>query len=305
MLRYIVSRLLQAIPVAVTVTVIGFGLLRISGDVAVELAGESATPDEIARIEKAHGLDRPFHEQYLDWVYGVARGDLGRSLFTNQPVLDLILERLGVTLTLAVCALALSLAVSIPLGVLAAIRPNSWLDRAALLIALVGQAIPAFWLGLVLIYIFGVVLRVLPISGSETAAHFVLPVITLSVLVIPGKMRLTRAGMIEALGADFIRTAWSKGLAARTVLFKHALRNAVLPVVSISAVQLGFLLGGSVIIESVFGLNGIGLLAFESIKRADFPVVQSILVFVSLCYILLTLASDVLNALLDPRIRLS
>jgi peptide/nickel transport system permease protein len=304
-LRYIVSRLLQAIPVAVTVTVIGFGLLRISGDVAVELAGESATPEEIARIEKAHGLDRPFHEQYFGWVHGVARGDLGRSLFTNQPVLDLILERLGVTLTLAVCALALSLALSIPLGVLAAIRPNSWLDRAALLIALVGQAIPAFWLGLVLIYIFGVVLRVLPISGSETAAHFVLPVITLSVLVIPGKMRLTRAGMIEALGADFIRTAWSKGLAPRTVLFKHALRNAILPVVSISAVQLGFLLGGSVIIESVFGLNGIGLLAFESIKRADFPVVQSILVFVSLCYILLTLASDVLNALLDPRIRLS
>lgn len=305
MLRYVVARLLQAIPVAVTVTVIGFGLLRMSGDVAAELAGESATPEAIALIERTHGLDRPFHEQYFAWVRKVAEGDLGRSLFSNTPVLDLILERIGVTLTLAVSALALSLIVSIPLGVIAAIRPNSWLDRGVLLVALVGQAIPAFWLGLVLVYVFGVVLRVLPISGSETAAHFVLPVLTLSVLAIPGKVRLTRAGMIETLGSDFIRTAWSKGLAPHAVLFKHALRNAILPVVSISAVQLGFLLGGSVIIESVFGLNGIGLLAFESIKRADFPVVQSILVLVSLCYIVLTLLSDVLNAILDPRIRLS
>ena len=190
------------------------------------------------------------------------------------------------------------------MGVLAAMRKNSWIDRAVLTFSVLGQAIPSFWLGLLLIYLFGVVLRWLPISGSETFAHFILPTITLSLATMPTLMRLTRTGMIDALGSDYIRTAWAKGLLPFHVLFKHALRNAILPVVSLSAVSLGFLLGGSVIVESVFALNGIGLLAFDSIKRIDFPVVQSILVFLSFCYILLTLLSDLINARLDPRITL-
>jgi peptide/nickel transport system permease protein len=201
-------------------------------------------------------------------------------------------------------SLAFALVISIPLGVIAAVRPNSWIDRSALGFAVFGQAIPNFWFGLILIVVFGVALRWLPISGSDSLAHFVLPMVTLGTAVMPPFMRLTRAGMLDALESDYIRTARAKGLRGGTVMFKHALRNAILPVVSLSAVSLGFLLGGSVIVESVFALQGIGFLAFQSIVRTDFPVVQSIVVFVSVAYVFLTLLSDLINAYLDPRIRL-
>ncbi len=302
--RFFVQRLGVAVLVAITVSIIGFALLRVSGDLAADLAGEDATPAEIAEIAALYGLDRPLHEQYLTWAADALGGDLGQSLFTNEPVMDLILERVGVTILLSVYSLVLALGIAIPLGVLAAIRANTSIDRAALGVAVFGQAIPNFWFGLILIYLFGVLLRWLPISGSSSFAHFILPTVALGTAVMPALMRLTRTGMLEVLEADFIRTARAKGLRPGAVFFKHALRNAVLPVVSLSAVSLGFLLGGSVIVETVFALNGIGLLAYESILRSDFPVVQSILVFVSLAYIVLTLASDLINARLDPRIRL-
>jgi peptide/nickel transport system permease protein len=304
MLRFVLGRLLMLVLVALTVSFIGFGLLRLSGDLEAVLAGETASAADIARVARQYGLDQPLHVQYLDWAGKALRGDLGTSLFTREPVTGLIMSRIGVTITLAFSALGVALVFAIPLGVLAAMRKNSWIDRAVLTFSVLGQAIPSFWLGLLLIYLFGVVLRWLPISGSETFAHFILPTITLSLATMPTLMRLTRTGMIDALGSDYIRTAWAKGLLPFHVLFKHALRNAILPVVSLSAVSLGFLLGGSVIVESVFALNGIGLLAFDSIKRIDFPVVQSILVFLSFCYILLTLLSDLINARLDPRITL-
>ena len=302
--RFFVQRLGVAVLVAITVSVIGFALLRVSGDLAADLAGEDATPAEIAEVAALYGLDRPLHEQYLTWAANALGGDLGQSLFTNEPVMDLILERVGVTILLSLYSLVLALAIAIPLGVLAAIRANTSIDRAALGVAVFGQAIPNFWFGLILIYLFGVVLRWLPISGSSSFAHFILPTVALGTAVMPALMRLTRTGMLEVLEADFIRTARAKGLSPGAIFFKHALRNAVLPVVSLSAVSLGFLLGGSVIVETVFALNGICLLAYESILRSDFPVVQSILVFVSLAYIVLTLASDLINARLDPRIRL-
>ncbi|MDE0174025.1 MAG: ABC transporter permease [Defluviicoccus sp.] len=302
--RFFVQRLAVAVLVAITVSVIGFALLRVSGDLAADLAGEDASPAEIAEIAALYGLDRPLHEQYLSWAANALGGDLGQSLFTNEPVMDLILERVGVTILLSLYSLVLALAIAIPLGVLAAIRANTSIDRAALGVAVFGQAIPNFWFGLILIYLFGVLLRWLPISGSSSFAHFILPTVALGTAVMPALMRLTRTGMLEVLEADFIRTARAKGLRPGAVFFKHALRNAILPVVSLSAVSLGFLLGGSVIVETVFALNGIGLLAYESILRSDFPVVQSILVFVSLAYIVLTLASDLINARLDPRIRL-
>lgn len=302
--RFFLQRLAVAALVAVTVSVIGFALLRLSGDLAADLAGEDATEAEVAEIAVLYGLDRPFHEQYLAWAGKALAGDLGRSLFTGEPVTELILERVGVTVRLSLYSLALALLIAVPLGVAAAVRANSWIDRLALAVAVFGQAIPNFWFGLILIYLFGVALRWLPISGSASFAHFVLPTAALGTAVMPALMRLTRTGMIEVMEADFIRTAWAKGLRPPTVLFKHALRNAILPVVSLSAVSLGFLLGGSVIVETVFALNGIGLLAYESILRSDFPVLQSILVFVSLAYIVLTLASDLINARLDPRIRL-
>lgn len=302
--RFFLQRLAVAALVAVTVSVIGFALLRLSGDLAADLAGEDATEAEVAEIAALYGLDRPLHEQYLAWAGKALAGDLGRSLFTGEPVTGLILERVGVTVRLSLYSLALALLIAVPLGVAAAVRANSWIDRLALAVAVFGQAIPNFWFGLILIYLFGVALRWLPISGSASFAHFVLPTAALGTAVMPALMRLTRTGMIEVMEADFIRTAWAKGLRPPTVLFKHALRNAILPVVSLSAVSLGFLLGGSVIVETVFALNGIGLLAYESILRSDFPVLQSILVFVSLAYIVLTLASDLINARLDPRIRL-
>ena len=304
MLRFVLGRVLMLLLVALTVSFIGFGLLRLSGDLAAVLAGETATAADIARVAKQYGLDQPLYRQYLDWAGRALRGDLGVSLFTREPVIDLIMARIGVTITLAFSALTTSLIFAVPLGVIAAMRKNTWIDRTVLTISVLGQAIPSFWLGLLLIYLFGVVLRWLPISGSDSFAHFIMPTLTLSLATMPALMRLTRTGMIDALASDYIRTAWAKGLLPISVLFKHALRNAILPVVSLSAVLLGFLLGGSVIVESVFALNGIGLLAFDSIKRIDFPVVQSILVFLSFCYIFLTLLSDLINAKLDPRITL-
>ncbi len=302
---FLLRRLLVSALVAVTVSVIGFALLRMSGDLAAELAGANATAQEIAETAKRYGLDRPLTIQYLDWAGGLLRGDLGQSLFTNEPVAELIRDRIGVTVLLALMSLTLGLVVSVPLGVVAATRPNSWLDRMALGGAVFAQAIPAFWLGLMLIILFGVVLKWTPISGSETLAHFILPTATLGLSVMPQFMRLTRTGMLEALDSDYIRTARAKGLPTHRVLFKHALRNAVLPVVSLSAVTLGFLLGGSVIVESVFALNGIGLLAYSSITRNDFPVVQAIVITISFIYIALTLLADLINARLDPRIRLN
>ena len=304
MARFLLHRLYIAILVGITVTVIGFSLLRLSGDLAAELAGEDASQEDIAEVAKAYGLDRPLYIQYFDWVGKAAQGNFGRSLFTNDLVAELILERIGVTIKLALSALILGLVIAIPLGVLAAVHPNTWLDRGALAFAVFGQAIPNFWFGLILIYLFGVILRWLPISGSDSWVHFILPTVTLAFSVMPAFMRLTRTGMLEVLDSDYIRTARAKGLRPVSVLFKHSLRNAILPVVSLSAVSLGFLLGGSVIIETVFALNGVGFLAFESILRQDFPVVQSILVMVSFIYIFLTLLSDLINARLDPRIRL-
>lgn len=302
--RFLLQRLTIAILVAITVSVIGFSLLRLSGDIAAELAGEDATTQEIAEVAKAYGLDRPLYIQYFDWAGKALQGDFGRSLFTNESVSELILDRVGVTLKLAAFSLVFAVLISVPLGVLAAVRPNTWIDRMSMSIAVFGQAIPVFWFGLILIFVFGVLLRWTPISGSDTFAHFILPTVSLGTAVMPPFMRLTRTGMLDVLDSDYIRTARAKGLSGASVLFKHSLRNAILPVVSLSAVSMGFLIGGSVVVETVFALNGIGFLAFNSIIRTDFPVVQSILVFISFTYILLTLMSDLVNARLDPRIRL-
>jgi peptide/nickel transport system permease protein len=302
--KFLLHRLYISILVAITVSVIAFSLLRLSGDLAAELAGEDASEEEIALIAKQYGLDRPLYIQYFSWAGNALTGDLGRSLFTNEPVTEMIFERIGVTVRLAFYSIALGLILAIPLGVLAAVNPNTWIDRMSLGLAVFGQAIPNFFFALLLILVFGVQLRWLPISGNDSFANFIMPTLTLGIGVMPQFMRLTRTGMLDVLDSDFIRTARAKGLSPMKVLFKHALRNAILPIVSLMAVVLGFLLGGTVIIESIFALNGVGFLAFESIMRQDFPVVQSIVFILSLSYIVLTLCSDLINAQLDPRIRL-
>jgi ABC-type dipeptide/oligopeptide/nickel transport system permease component len=305
MLSYALKRVLLALLVALTVSVAAFSLVRLAGDVATAIAGEGARAEDVEVIRKQYGLDRPLPVQYAEWLGRTLQGDLGESLYFRQPVAGLVFDRLPVTMTLGALSIGFALLLSIPLGVLAALRPNSWIDRAALTLAVIGQAMPSFWFALLLILWFGVQLRWLPISGSDTWANFVLPAIALGYYAAPAIMRLTRAGMIEVLGADYIRTARAKGLTPASVVFKHALRNAVIPVVALAAVQLGFVLGGSVVIETVFAMHGLGYLAWESISHNDFPVVQAIVLLISLFYIVLTLLADLLNAWLDPRIRLA
>ncbi len=303
MLRYTLNKLLIAALVAVTVSFVAFMLLRVSGDLATSLGGESARGEDIARLRTQLGLDRPLITQYRDWALRAAVGDFGKSFYYPESVWDLMKQRLPVTFTLACWGLFVSLVIGIPLGVLAALRPNSLMDRIAMSLAVFGQALPTFWLGLLLIIFFGLTLRWLPMSGSDTWQHFILPSFVLGYYSTPAVMRLTRSGMLEVLATDYIRTAYSKGLHHRTVLFKHALRNAVIPVVALASVQFGQMLSGSVVIETVFAMQGIGQLAWQSISRQDFPVVQAVLLLVSMFYVWLTFASDLINAWLDPRIR--
>ena len=305
MLPYLLKRLGVAVLVALTVSLITFSMIYLSGDPAVALAGESATEQDIENVRKFYGYDRPIIVQYADWLLRALQGDFGNSHYLKKPVSEVIFERLPTTMLLGLCALIFALVLSIPLGVLAAIRPNSLIDRVALTIAVVGQAMPSFWFALTLMLWLGVYWRVLPITGSASWANFVMPSIALGYYITPAVMRLTRAGMIEVLSADYIRTARAKGLRPMTVLFKHALRNAIIPVVSLAAVQFGFMLGGSIVIETIFAINGLGFLAWESIQRADLPMMQAIVLVLSIFYIVLTFLADMLNAWLDPRIRVA
>src|SRR5712675_2235217 len=252
MLAFALKRTLVALLVAVTVSIISFTLLRLSGDLAQALAGPSATAADVIAVRKAYGLDQPIAVQYLEWAGKALRGDFGDSFFFKEPVWSMIATRLPVTMTLGICALFFALIVAIPLGVLAALRPNSWIDRLALTLSVFGQALPSFWFALMLMILFGLKLRWLPISGTGTWQHYVMPAIALGYYGMPAFMRLTRAGMI--------------------------------------------------VIESVFALHGVGYLGLESISRADFPVVQAIVLILAAIYIVLTLVADLLNAFLDPRI---
>ncbi len=303
MARYVLQRLVVAVVVAITVSVLSFALLRLSGDPALALAGEGAGAADIEQVRRAHGLDRPLPVQYGQWLARSLGGDLGESLYFKQPVSSLLFQKVPTTVILGVASLAFALLLSIPLGVIAALRPNSWVDRLTLTLAVAGQVLPNFFFALLLIMIFSITLRWLPVSGTETWLHFVMPTVALGYYVAPPFMRLVRAGMIEVLASDYVRTARAKGLPPRVVIGKHALRNALVPVVALAAVQLGLLLGGSIVIETVFALDGLGYLAYQGITHKDFPVIQAVLMLLSIAYVLLTLAADLVNAWIDPRLR--
>ncbi len=303
MVRFLLRRAILAAMVTLTVLVVAFALTRLSGDLAVSIAGPNATAEDVATIRKNYGLDRPLPMQFLEWAANAASGDFGRSYLYRAPVAGLIKDRLPITIGLGLSGLTIALLTAIPLGILSAMREGSLLDRAIGLIALIGQAMPSFWLGLVLIIGFGLKLQWLPISGVDTWDGYILPGIVLAFSAIPALLRLTRAGMIEALASDYIRTARAKGLSTASVVLKHALRNASMPVVSVAAVQLGFMLGGSIVIETVFALHGVGYLAWESISKNDFPVVQAVVLLLAMIYVGLTLIADMMNAVLDPRLR--
>ena len=305
MLRYALRRGAMALAVALTVSLATFFLLHYATDPAAAMAGEDATPEEVEQIRVDLGLDRPVIVQYLDWMGGIAQGDLGESFHWKKPVGELVLSHAPVTIKLSLLAVCITVLVAIPLGILAAMRPNTLMDRIALSVAVSAQAVPNFWLGLICIIIFAVNLALFPVSGDDTWVHFVLPAMVLGTSSVPAVMRLTRTGLLEVMGSDYIRTARAKGFRTTRLLFRHALRNALLPVVSVLAVQLNNKLNGSVIVESVFALNGIGLLALESVLGADIPTVQLLIFVFAVSFIVLNFMADVLNAWVDPRIRLT
>jgi peptide/nickel transport system permease protein len=304
MLRYILQRGALALAVALVVSFATFMLLNFATDPASAIAGEDATPEVVERIRLAYGLDRPVMVRYFDWLGGVAQGDFGESYYWNKEVGTLVLERAPVTIALALSSLLVTIVIAIPLGAVAALNPNSWADRFALTFAVSAQAMPNFWLGLLLIILFGVMVPILPISGDSTWQHFVLPAFVLGASSVPAVMRLTRTGLIEVMESDYIRTARSKGYRGFALLRRHAMRNALLPVVSVLAVQLGNKLGGSVIVETVFAINGLGRLALQSILGSDIPTVQMLIFIFAITFVLMNLLADLLNAALDPRIRI-
>lgn len=300
---FILKRTLQAIIISLLISFITFSMIFLAHDPAMLLAGPEARRDDIEAIRKAYRLDDPVVIQYGRWLWKAMHGDFGKSFYSKEDTMELVAQRLPSTLLLATTALALCLSFSIPLGILAAIKKNSVMDNLATVIAVLGQAMPLFWLGIMLSIIFGVQLGWLPISGSGTIWHLILPAICLGYYISPVIMRMTRSGMLDVLKMDYIRTARSKGLPRSRVLIKHALRNALIPIITLVAVQFGFLMGGSVITETVFSWPGVGRLAVDSIINADFPVVQAIVLILSMIFVLANLAADLINALVDPRIR--
>jgi peptide/nickel transport system permease protein len=301
--RLLVIRLVASVLVVFVVISVVFFVSRVVGEPISYLAPIDATPEELERLEQAYGLDEPIARQYVDFLWDVVRLDMGRSFRTNQPAVDEVTARMGKTLQLGVASLALSLTMGVGLGVVAAVYRGTMIDVLVRLVALLGQATPNFWLGLMLIFFFGVKLGWFPTGGSGSWKHLVLPTVTLGLLTSAGVMRITRSGMIDVLGMDFIRTARAKGLAERVVLWRHALRHALLPVFTLLGIQVGRLIAGSVIVETVFAWPGIGRLAVGAIQSADYPVVQTCILLITTTIVLGNLAVDLSYRFIDPRIR--
>ncbi len=313
MLRYISRRLLLAVPVLFGITFIVFALVSLTpGDaISLMLGSESANPANVERLRQELGLDQPWYVQYVDYMSRLLRGDLGRSITYGRPVADQIAQRFPNTLLLACSASLLAVGIGLPLGVLAAARRNTPVDHAATTGAILGVSLPNFWLGLVLLLAFGMRLRWLPIRGMgdldrglwHFVSHLILPSVTLGVALAALLTRLTRSSVLDVLGEDFIRTCRAKGLPGWVVLFKHTLRNALLPVLTALGMQFGTLLGGAVIVETIFSWPGMGSLAVTAIRQRDLPVIQGTVLVFALSFMVVTLVTDLLYALVDPRIR--
>jgi peptide/nickel transport system permease protein len=312
MAPFVLRRLLMTVPIMAVVALFVFGLLYFApGDPATMIAGDQATPAQIESIRVALGLDRPFMVRFAVWIVGVLHGDFGRSLFSGQPVASMIAQRLPVTLSLMGLTLAISIAVAVPLGVLAASRQGSWWDRAVSAFAVLGFSLPVFVLGYILAYVFALRLGWFPVQGYAPLSqgfgaylgHLVLPALTLSSGYVALIARIARSSMLDALSQDYVRTAKAKGLSRRAVLFVHALKNAALPIVSIIGVGVAALIGGAVVTETVFGIPGLGRLVVDALLRRDYPIIQGVVLVSSFAYIVVNLGVDLLYMLLDPRIR--
>lgn len=307
MFKFVVGRVLGLVPVLLGVTVLVFAMVWLApGDPLLALVGESAQgidPQAIEELRRAYGLDRPLPLQYLDYVRNLLRGDLGQSIRSGQPVTFEIIERFPATLLLAGSGMAIAVLIGLTLGVLAAVYHRTWIDYVAVVVALAGVSIPVFWSGLVLMQIFALRLELLPASGYGTFQHLILPASAIGFASAAFIARLTRASMIETLRQDYVRTAQAKGLPRARVDLKHALRNALLPTVTVMGLQFGSLLGGAVLTETVFAWPGVGRLIVDAIQTRDLPLVQGTVLFVATLFILVNLTVDISYALLNPRIR--
>lgn len=304
MIKYIIKRLLWVIPVMLGVSFIVFSIMHFSpGDPVRIILGESAQPEAILQLTQEMGLDRPFLVQYANYATNVfTKFDLGRSYITNRQVITEITTRLPNTIKLAALSISVAAAVGIPLGVLAAVKPNSKSDNIIMILSLVGVSMPAFWLGLILIITFSLTLGWFPATGFDNLNQMVLPVFTLAAASIGSIARITRSSYLDVAGQDFIRTARAKGASNFTVIFEHTLRNALLPVVTVIGLQFGSLLGGAVLTETIFSINGLGTLMVNAIRQRDLMIVQGSVLFVALIFTLVNLGVDILYAFIDPRI---
>ena len=300
---YVVGRLLQAAAALLGVTAVAFLLVSLSGDPAFILLSPEAGEEQRAAFRKLYGLDQPLLLQYARYVGHVVRGDFGSSFAQGRPAIIVVLERVPATLILTAAALALGIGMGIPAGVIAAVKANRGLDRAVMALVLLGQSVPTFWLGLVMIRIFGVNLRWLPVSGFGTGLHLAMPAVVLGLYLAALLARVTRSEMVEALTQDYVRTARAKGLSEMAVTIAHALKNALLPIVTLIGLQLGALLGGAVITETVFAWPGIGTLVLDAILRKDYPVVLAAVELVAAGFIVINMSLDLLYGVLDPRVR--
>lgn len=305
MYQYLVRRLFQVIPVIVGVSIIVFILLRLTGDPAVLMLPEDALEEEIQALREALGLNDPLYVQYWVFLTNALRGDFGRSFRYRAPALTVALERMPATLELAGAALVFAVVISVPLGIVSAIRQNTAADLFASTAAVLGRAMPNFWVGIMLILIFGVILRWLPVSGREGLRYLILPAVTLGTGLAATITRLVRSSMLEVIRQDYITTARSKGLSERRVIYRHALRNALIPVVTIIGIQIAVLMGGSVITEAVFAWPGAGRLAIQALYMRDMALVQAVVIIKALIVIFANLMVDIVYTVIDPRIMYS
>ena len=301
---YIVRRIIQSLVVIVGVSVVVFAMARLApGDPVSLMLAQTASPEQIEAAREHYGFNEPLWYQYWLFISRAVQGDLGDSLYYNEPAIDVVLEAFPATVQLAIVAFLLAVGIALPLGVIAAIRRDTVWDYLAVGLSVLGQAAPSFWIGILLILFFSVHLQWFPSSGNYGPRYIVLPAITLSVLLMAVLTRLTRSGMLDVLSEEYVQTARAKGLRPRTVIARHALRNALIPLVTVMGLQLGSILGGTIIIEQIFAWPGVGRLAINAISSRDYPIIQAVVLLVSIVFVAINLVVDLLYGFLDPRIR--
>lgn len=306
MLMFIIRRLIQTIPVVIGVTFVVFFIMQlVPGDPAVLLAGEGASKATIEGIREQLGLNRPLYVQYFDYLVNIFHGDFGMSLKNNKPILDEILLRLPITMELAFFSIIITIVLGMGAGIISAVKPYSLTDVSVMLVALLGISLPSFWFGLLMMYFFSVKLQILPVAGWDSWQHIILPAFTLGAGGAAIVARMTRSSMLEVVRQDYIRTARAKGLRERIIISKHALRNALIPVITVVGLQFGALLGGTVLVESIFAINGLGRMIVDAIRIRDLPMVQGGVLFASLIFVIVNLFVDIFYRFFNKRIELN